>query len=130
MRDELDPIAGNWYRHLDKGQMFRVVGIDEGRDVIEIQYFDGDVEEIDVDAWSDMDLDVAEPPEDESGALDDEAREDGGFAETGMSRKDWREPLEGNRKASEEWEDETPEDERDDWDEDDDDEDLDYHEDE
>jgi hypothetical protein len=120
MRDEIDPITGNWYRHLDKGQMFRVVGIDEHRDVIEIQYFDGDIEEIDADAWSEMDLDIAEPPEDESGPLDGEMRENGGLTETAMSQRDWREPLEGNRKTSEEWEDETPEDE-DEWDEDDDD---------
>ena len=130
MRDELDPITGNWYRHLDKGPMFRVVGIDEDRDVIEIQYFDGDVEEIDADEWSEMDLDVAEPPEDESGPLDGEARENGGFTETAMSPRDWREPLEGNRKASEEWEDETPGDERDEWDEDEDDEDLEQYDDE
>ncbi len=29
MDNELDPIVGNWYRHLDKGQIFRVVALDE-----------------------------------------------------------------------------------------------------
>jgi hypothetical protein len=129
MRDELDPITGNWYRHLDKGQMFRVVDVDEERDVIEIQYFDGDVEEIDTDEWSEMDLDVAEPPEDASGPLDGEGREDGGITESAMAARDWREPLEGNRKASEEWEDDTEED-GDEWDEDEDDDDFEQYDDE
>ncbi|MCP5093465.1 MAG: hypothetical protein GY949_21350 [Gammaproteobacteria bacterium] len=29
MGNELDPLIGNWYQHLDKGQMFRVVAFDE-----------------------------------------------------------------------------------------------------
>ena len=29
MTTESDPIMGNWYCHLDKGQRFRVVAIDE-----------------------------------------------------------------------------------------------------
>ena len=109
MRDELDPIAGNWYRHLEKDEMFKVVGIDEDRDVIEIQYFDGDVEEIEADAWSEMDLDVAEPPED---GEDEDARS--------ASDGDWRESAEGRRKESEDWEDDDSEEDDDDWDDDED----------
>jgi hypothetical protein len=44
MSNELDPILGNWYQHLDKGGLFRVVAIDEDNAVIEIQNFDGDVD--------------------------------------------------------------------------------------
>jgi hypothetical protein len=70
MRDELEPVAGNWYTHRDKGHTFQVVAVDQDRDMIEIQYFDGDLEEIDSDEWYDMDLEMAEPPEEERGPLD------------------------------------------------------------
>jgi Family of unknown function (DUF6763) len=113
MRDELDPIAGNWYRHLEKDQMFKVLGIDEDRDVIEIQYFDGDVEEIEGDAWSEMDLDAAEAPENESEGLDgetDRARS--------ASDHDWRESSDA--KEPEDWDDDSDDEDDDDWDDDDD----------
>ena len=29
MNSEADPIVGNWYRHLDKGQPFVVVAVDD-----------------------------------------------------------------------------------------------------
>ena len=117
MRDELDPIAGNWYRHVEKDQMFKVVGIDEDRDIIEIQYFDGDVEEIEADAWSELDLDAAEPPEDGN-----DSDESDGDARHGALADEWREPK-GSRKESEDWDDED-EDEDDDWDDDEDSEDY------
>jgi len=123
MRDELDPVTGNWYTHRDKGQTFQVVAIDEDRDVIEIQYFDGDLEAIDSDAWYDMDLELAEPPEDERGPLDDDRTDDVRDSETAVSDRDYRDELASNRPKSEEWEDEDEdeldededEDEDDDW---------------
>ena len=106
MREELDPVAGNWYTHRDKGQMFQVVAVDEDNDVIEIQYFDGDLEEIDSDAWYEMDLEIAEPPEDERGPLDDDRTNDGRSSDTARADRDYRDELEGTRPKSEEWEDE------------------------
>ena len=64
MSHDLDPIAGRWYRDLDKDQLFRVVSIDADEDLIEIQHFDGEREDIDSGAWVEMDLDRAETPED------------------------------------------------------------------
>jgi hypothetical protein len=109
MRDEIEPVTGNWYSHRDKGQTFQVVAIDEDRDVIEIQYSDGDLEAIDSDAWYDMDLEIAEPPEDVRGPLDDDRTDDG------------RDELASNRPKSEEWEDEDEDDLDEDEDEDEDD---------
>jgi len=127
MRDELEPVTGNWYTHRDKGQPFQVVAIDEDRDMIEIQYFDGDLEEIDSDEWYDMDLEVAEAPEEERGPLDDDEttgtrRDDSGASEKAASDREYRDELEGNRssRSNDEWEDE---DDDEDFDEDDDDDD-------
>ena len=36
MRNELDPQIGQWYAHLDKGQRFYVVAIDDEENTIEI----------------------------------------------------------------------------------------------
>ena len=117
MSEELEPVVGNWYTHRDKGQTFQVVDIDRDSGAIEIQYFDGDLEEIDADAWDEMDLEIAEPPEDETGPLDDASTDDGRYSETELTERDQREPLETVHTTSEEWEDETDEDEHDDWDE-------------
>lgn len=116
MSTELDAVIGNWYRHLDKGQLFSVVAFDEEAGVIELQHFDGDIEEIELPAWYEMTLELAEPPEDWTGPVDDVERDDLSYTETGMAPSDWRKPLEENPGPSREpWEDASSEDERDEW---------------
>ena len=113
MVTEVDPIVGNWYRHLDKGQSFEVVAVDEDSGTVDIQHFDGDVEEISFDNWYQLEVDISEPPEDWTGAMDDIVRDDLGYSETEMQREDWSEPLE-EVKPTARLEDEDEEDE-DDW---------------
>ena len=116
MSTELDPVVGNWYRHRDKGQLFSVVAIDEEAGLIELQHFDGDIEEIERPAWYRMTLELAQPPEDWTGPVDDIERDDLPYTETGMAASDWQEPLEENpAPAREPWEDARPENERDEW---------------
>lgn len=107
MRTFLDPIIGNWYRHLDKGQMFRVIAFDADDATIELQHFDGDIEEVSLVAWGTMDLEVSEAPEDWTGPIDDIERDDLGYSsETVMSEDDWCAPLqEVRRDKHEAWED-------------------------
>ncbi len=94
MTTELDPVVGNWYRHLDKGQMFRVIDYDDSEAIVEIQHFDGDIEELSVLAWRSMDLEVSEAPGDWTGPMDFGERDDLGYSsETEMSNQDWRSPL-------------------------------------
>jgi hypothetical protein len=114
---ELDPIVGNWYRHLDKGQTFRVVAVDDTSGLVEVQHFDGDVEEIESDAWADMVLAAAEEPEDWTGPVDDVEADDMDYSETDMQETDWRQPLrEGLQGAEEDWEDAEPDaEDSDDW---------------
>ena len=70
------PGIGDWYR-LNGGQLFEVVAVDDDDGTIEIQYFDGTVEEMDVEdwesQWDDGGLEAAEAPEDWSGSVDVEA---------------------------------------------------------
>jgi hypothetical protein len=67
------PSIGDWYR-LRGGELFEVVAIDEDEGTIDIQYFDGTVEEMDHEDWAaqseDGALEAAEAPEDWSGSVD------------------------------------------------------------
>jgi hypothetical protein len=71
MPNELDPIVGEWYLHRDKGEMFGVVAVDAAAASVAIQYFDGDLEELEADAWREMKIETAEEPEDWTGPFDD-----------------------------------------------------------
>ena len=93
MPTDADPIEFNWYAHLDKGQSFRVVAVDEDSRSVDIQYFDGQVEEIDMDAWYEMDVEPAEAPENWSGAVDVGEVDDFGTEITDTQTDDWNSPM-------------------------------------
>jgi len=103
MTNELDPIVDQWYMHHDKGEMFRIVATDAATGNVEIQFFGGDVEEIEHDSWRELDIEAAAPPEDWTGPYDDVDLEDPGTGETGMRPQDWRISLESHRPAGEAW---------------------------
>ena len=67
------PGIGDWYR-AERRALFEVVALDDDDGTIEIQYFDGTVEEMDVEdweaQWDDGALEAAEAPEDWSGSVD------------------------------------------------------------
>lgn len=73
------PSIGDWYR-LRGGELFEVVAIDDEEGTIDIQYFDGTVEEMDREdwdeQWQDGVLEAAEAPEDWTGSVDVESDED------------------------------------------------------
>ncbi|HEV2228204.1 MAG TPA: DUF6763 family protein [Steroidobacteraceae bacterium] len=98
---------GQWYLRWDKGEIFQVTGCDKEAGTIEIQTFDGDLDEIDEESWRLLPLGLAEPPEDWTGPVDDVERDDLGYSETEMSGADWAEPLEPHRRPREAWEETT-----------------------
>ena len=69
MATEFEPQIGDWYRTLT-GDQFEIVAYDPDDETVEIQYFDGTVEELDLDSWYELDIQPIEPPEDWSGSLD------------------------------------------------------------
>ena len=103
MANELDPVVGNWYCHRAKGQLFRIVAIDEDR-WIEIQRFDGDLDECDPESWAALDLEPAEPPEDWTGPVDDLDPEDCGYTDSCMCAADWRSATGEYPEGREAWE--------------------------
>ena len=67
------PVVGNWYR-MPGGETFEVVALDEQESTIEIQHFDGTVEELEFEEWRQRaeagEIESAAEPEDWSGSLD------------------------------------------------------------
>ena len=45
-----NPVVGDWYRH--NGALFEVVAIDRDDGTVEVQHFDGTLEEFDLDTWA------------------------------------------------------------------------------
>ncbi len=70
-------VVGDWYKR-PGGHLFEVVAIDNDDETIDVQHYDGTVEEIDAESWEEMILEAAEPPEDYSGSCDIDP-EDYGF---------------------------------------------------
>lgn len=100
MPTEYDPIVDNWYSHLDKGRLFMVV--DTGEDSVDIQYFDGDLEEMSLSAWYGMNIELSAEPENWSGAMDIAEKDDYGTEVTDTKASDWSEPLQEFRPARKE----------------------------
>jgi hypothetical protein len=91
MANNYQPRIGDWYQNIS-GENFEVVAHDADEDTVEIQYFDGAIEELDADTWSEMEIQPIEPPEDWSGSLDIE-REDYGVDLELNSSNDYNNPL-------------------------------------
>jgi hypothetical protein len=71
---KLEPVPGEWYR--SKSDPFEVVAYDADDGTIEVQYFDGTLEELDIDDWraqcAEGSLQSSAAPEDFGGAYEPE----------------------------------------------------------
>ena len=87
------PVIGEWYRR-PGGDSFEVVAIDRDDRTIEIQYFDGTIEELEIDEWRAEEIEAGEAPEDWTGSVDvdSEDTENEYEAEPGSS-SGWGDPL-------------------------------------
>ena len=101
MSRDYEPEKGQWYEDLDREDSFRVLSVDPDIATVRIQWLDGEVEDLDVDEWHELDLELAAEPE---GWVDDDAEEE----------------EEEEEEDDEDWDDED-DDEDDDWDDEDED---------
>jgi hypothetical protein len=95
-----EPVKGQWYENVEEEETFRVLSVDEDAEIVEIEYLDGEIEELDLEEWHELDLELIEEPE--------------GWSDEDEDDEDWDE-------EEEEEEEDEDEDEDDDWDEDEDD---------
>jgi hypothetical protein len=68
---EYAPTPGKWYENKEEEETFRVLTVDEDDELVEIEYVDGEIEELDLDTWHELDLELTEEPEGWAG--DDDA---------------------------------------------------------
>jgi hypothetical protein len=73
---DYEPVPGQWYENLEEEEPFRVLSMDEDSELVEIEYLDGDIEEIDLETWHEMDLELTQEPEGWSESHDDEDEEE------------------------------------------------------
>jgi len=73
---DYEPVPGQWYENLEEEESFRVLSVDEDSELVEIEYLDGDIEEIDIEAWHEMDLEHTDEPEGWSEPEEDEDEEE------------------------------------------------------
>jgi hypothetical protein len=105
---DYEPVKGQWYENVEEDETFRVLSVDEDAELVEIEYLDGDIEELDLDAWHEMDLERIEEPE--GWAADDEEE---------AEEEEEEEDLDEDDDDDDDWDDDDDEDDDDDdWEED------------
>ena len=68
------PVVGDWYQRADRPQPFQVVATDSDALTVDIEYFDGAVDEWPLSHWHGLDIEPSGAPPDSIGALDDGAK--------------------------------------------------------
>ena len=80
MSRDKEPVVGQWYVNAEEEETFRVITVDEDAEMVEIEYLDGEIEELDIDEWHELDLELTTEPEgwseDEQEEEDDDEDED------------------------------------------------------
>jgi Family of unknown function (DUF6763) len=106
---DYEPVPGQWYENLEDEESFRVLTVDEDSELVEIEYLDGEIEEIDLETWHEMDLDQTDEPE--------------GWAESEEDEDEEEEEEDEDEDEDDDWDDDEDDDDDDeDWDEDEEDE--------
>ena len=106
MARDYDPVQGQWFEDLEENEVFRVLSVDPDEEIIEVQYENGDIEEMDLDTWHELDLERASEPEGWA-SDDDDAKEE---EEEEEDEDDWDEDEDDD-----DWDDDDDEDLDDDY---------------
>jgi hypothetical protein len=103
---DYDPVQGQWFEDLEENEVFRVLSVDPDEEIIEVQYENGDIEEMDLDTWHELDLERASEPEGWASDDDDDKEEE----EEEEDEDDWDEDEDDD-----DWDDDDDEDLDDDY---------------
>lgn len=90
MSRDNEPVVGQWYQNAEEEETFRVLTVDEDAELVEIEYLDGDIEELDLEEWHELDLELTQEPEGWS-EDDDEDEDDDDWEEDEDEEDDWDE---------------------------------------
>jgi hypothetical protein len=89
---DFDPVPGQWYEDLDREEIFKVVNLDPDEMLVRIQWLDGEYEDLDLEAWNELDLEQAQEPEgwvDEAGDDEEDEEEDEDWDDEDEDDDDW-----------------------------------------
>lgn len=92
MSRDYEPQKGQWYEDLDREDSFRVLDVDPDDATVRIQWLDGETQDLDVDQWHELDLELATEPEgwvDETAEDDEDEDEDDWDEEEDEEEDDW-----------------------------------------
>lgn len=88
-----EPIIGQWYKNPKLSGIFEVIAVDKDENLIELQYFDGQIEEIDFELWNEhLSTEIA-APEDWSGAYELSKEDLSDYKEEVIHPENWNSPL-------------------------------------
>ena len=76
MSRDNEPVKGQWYENIDDEETFRVLSVDEDAELVEIEYLDGEIDELDIEEWHELDLELIDEPEGWSEDEDEDEDED------------------------------------------------------
>jgi hypothetical protein len=85
------PRIGEWYKN-PRGDSFEIVARDDDEETLELQYYDGTIEELDRETWEILNPEPIEPPEDWSGSMD-VSGEDSCGSDIWSETHDWMDTL-------------------------------------
>jgi hypothetical protein len=86
---DYEPAKGQWYQNVEEDETFRVLSVDEDAELVEIEYLDGDIEEMDIDTWHEMDLEKIEEPEGWADKDDEEDEDEDEDLDEDEDDEDW-----------------------------------------
>ncbi len=89
MSRDNEPVVGQWYQNAEEEETFRVLTVDEDAELVEIEYLDGDIEELDLEEWHELDLELTQEPE--GWSEDDDEDDDDDWEEDEDEEDDWDE---------------------------------------
>jgi len=107
---DYEPVKGQWYENVEEDETFRVLSVDEDAELVEIEYLDGDIEELDLDAWHEMDLERIAEPEGWAGGDDDQEEEEDD--EEDDDDDDWDDDEDDDDDDDDDWEEDEEDSER------------------
>jgi len=87
----IKPEIESWYESID-GTLFKIIAIDDSTGALEVQFFEGDIEELELDEWNQVLARPIAPPEDWTGPFDGLESDDFGDTDRPKQPEDWDGP--------------------------------------
>ena len=81
------------------------LSVDEDAELVEVEYLDGDIEELDIDTWHELDLERIEEPEGWSGGDEEEDEEEDEDLDEDDEDDDWDDDDDDDDDEDDDWED-------------------------